>query len=248
MRAYAWIVMCVWMLGCESKEPLGPGDTDADAAVPVSYAREVRPIFAKKCIRCHFTGAPLPRADLMDPFDAKRGVVGADNPWPKADKPILLVPGEPEESFLLDKVRDDNLDLATEGEPMPRVIPRLSEQELSDLRVWIESGATDDEHFAQTVKKMFREKCHDCHTDDAPQTPNLDRPFDPEVGIVNVLGDRKLLLIAPGDVDGSFLYQKVADENLPLALGAPMPLSVAPVTADEEAVLERWIREGAQRN
>lgn len=87
----------------------------------------------------------------MDPFDTKRGVVDAENPWPKADKSILL-------------------------------------------------------------------------------------------------GDRKLLRIVPGDVGGSFLYQKVADENLPLTLGAPMPLTVEAVTSAEAAVLERWILEGAQRN
>src|SRR5262245_58977035 len=86
----------------------GPTTTDMNAVgAAVSYAEDVRPIIGVKCAYCHFEGAP-DRVNLQDPFDAERGVVGL--PDPSDDTRLLVVPGMPERSFLIDKITRTDLD------------------------------------------------------------------------------------------------------------------------------------------
>jgi len=245
MRWSGWAISFLWLVSCAEERPQGPAG-DSDAAVLVTFEADVRPIFARKCAHCHFTGATPPRSDLFRPYDKERGIVDMPNTWPDARDDKLVVPGKPGESFLITKLVATDLDRATEGELMPRDIPRLTVQELADLEQWIATGAAKDDLFQKKVRRMFRAKCHDCHSRDGSQRPNLDDPFDEKTGIVNVKSSRGGVQVVPGDVKGSFLYTKVARADLPATLGAPMPLKAEPMTKDEVSLIEAWVEQGAQ--
>ncbi|HED64303.1 MAG TPA: hypothetical protein ENJ09_01990 [Planctomycetes bacterium] len=108
----------------------GPVEESAEEvhAVPaeVSFQADVLPIFAKHCFDCHGPEGP-----------AKAGLRLADEDALFEDVPELWVvlPGQPDESLLLQLVRlppDDEDHMPKEGDP-------LDEDELATLRAWIES-------------------------------------------------------------------------------------------------------------
>jgi hypothetical protein len=238
------ISLAVALAGCGADTtPTGPGHGDTT----ISYKRDVRPIFAVKCTRCHFEGAPEPRVNLEDPFDPERGVVGLPNTYPDAPTQILVVPGKPEESFLIEKLTRKDLDHATEGDPMPRQIAPLSADELATVQTWIMNGAADDDLYRSKVKTLFHDRCHDCHNANAPIEPNLDAPFTAH-GVVGVRASVGGVRVEPKHPEESVLYRKVSGAALPVQLGAPMPYHIAPLSDAEVQIISMWIEEGAEDN
>jgi hypothetical protein len=238
-----------------------PTETGAEATV--SYARDIRPIFAVRCTACHHDDSAID-VDIADPFSAPNGIVGSVNTWAEAypeggTPPLNIDPGNVEGSFILQKISDPDLDGAVAGSFMPLALPRLTTQELADLRAWIDAGANDDQTFADTIRPIFGDetrlgasggKCTYCHHSFAGGTPpNLTDPFDPQTGAVGVASTLVpgMLRIAPGDAAASFLVQKV-EATEPGPMGAPMPMHFAPLSAEEIDRVATWIAEGAQDN
>jgi hypothetical protein len=213
---------------------------------------------------CHHDNSAID-IDIADPFSAPNGLVGSINTWsvahPEGNTPMFNVdPGNPEGSFLLDKVGDPSMiDGPTAGGPMPRNIERLTAQEIADLRAWIDAGANDDATFESTIRPIFGDetslgagagKCVWCHHSfPGGQPPNLTDPFDPDTGAVGVPSafGPDMMRIAPGDADASVLVAKV-EATEPGMFGSPMPQQFTPLSAEEIATLETWIVEGAQDN
>ena len=227
------------------------------AVAGTSYARDVEPIFNAKCDACHFAGSPT-GLDLGKPFDTTVGLVNRLNSWTMARNLVLVVPGQPEMSALIDKVAATNLDLHTEGDPMPALIPPVNDQELEAIRTWITNGAENDDFFAANVAPIFGDgehlgtragKCSYCHSPKAGLLPDLVNPFDPARGVVNVpatLGGG--IRVVPGDPEASRLFQKIGGAPLPPDAGAAMPKRFDRLTAAEVETLRSWIREGALNN
>lgn len=99
------------------------------------FARDVRPLLARRCFSCHGNdeearGADL-RLDLRDEATADRGGFPA------------IVPGDVEGSELWARVTDDI-------DPMPpeHIGDMLEADELDVLRRWIEAGAPYEDHWA----------------------------------------------------------------------------------------------------
>jgi hypothetical protein len=117
----------------------GAGDTpDFRTDVAPIFGNPMDPMndFGKKCIFCHFEGTPNP-PDLSDPF-GPNGLVNVTARY-RLDK-VLVVPGDPASSFLLDKVRAQ-VPSSDIGAPMPRVVPQLTEEQVGRVRQWILEGA-----------------------------------------------------------------------------------------------------------
>lgn len=124
----------------------------------VSYARDVRPIFARRCVPCHFSANQVDLIDLEDPFsvDETPGPINFVSTWGEVDNEIDIVPYDPDASFLLQKV--SNVELipgycapgATDcgsthlGEFMPKVNAALTLEEKSAIRQWIAAGALEE--------------------------------------------------------------------------------------------------------
>jgi YHS domain-containing protein len=94
----------------------------------VSYAKDVHPILAENCFKCH--GSKKQKGGVR--LDMKAGLFEGDEGF------IPVVPGDPDGSLLLEvcELPEDDPDLMPEGGP------RLSEQALGTLRAWIEQGAS----------------------------------------------------------------------------------------------------------
>ncbi|HEX5442461.1 MAG TPA: DUF1549 domain-containing protein, partial [Pirellulales bacterium] len=105
----------------------------ARAEAPLRYSRDIRPILADKCFKCHGPDDKTREADLR--LDRREEAIAAG----------AITPGKADESELLRRIVSDD-----EQQRMP---PPASRKELSDeqkerLRRWIEEGAEYERHWA----------------------------------------------------------------------------------------------------
>lgn len=104
------------------------------AAEPVRYLRDVRPILASNCFKCH--GPDIKKSDLdLQTFATatKKLTSGA----------AAIVPGKPDESDMLRRVNSyDAVDR------MPPKGERLKPAQIETLKRWIAEGAKYEEHWA----------------------------------------------------------------------------------------------------
>ena len=103
----------------------------ADPPTPVSYSRQVRPIFQAKCQGCH-----QPAKDeggyVMTDVARMRSAGDSGNAG--------VVPGKPDESHLVDQITPD----ADGHAEMPKDGKPLTAAEIEIVRRWIAEGAQDD--------------------------------------------------------------------------------------------------------
>lgn len=104
---------------------------------PLSYAKDVRPLFAKECSDCHGAKKPKKGLDLLGQRGAEVLVNRSSQEVPDV---VLVKPGDPDGSYLWQKLTHT----AKEGKGMPRTLfssKMLPQQELDVVRRWIEGGA-----------------------------------------------------------------------------------------------------------
>ena len=97
------------------------------SAAPVDYARDVQPILAEHCLKCH--GPEKQKSGLRVDVRANL-LVGGDTGEP------AVVPGESAKSVLIRAITGDDSDLV-----MPPEGPALSDTEIDLLKRWIDQGA-----------------------------------------------------------------------------------------------------------
>ena len=218
-----------------------------------SFENDIAPIFTRRCTFCHY---PLSATglDLTRPFDPGTGILERASRWPRAEAKLLIDPADPLNSFLLDKVIRRNLVPSLDGEAMPWQIPPLAPEQIAAIRQWISDGAPDDARFQATIAPIFGDgvslgasggSCALCHNPNSLFEPDLTRPFDPSVGIVDVSGGGSRMRVAPGLPDDSGLVLRI--EGNP-AGGAAMPFYAGPLTETEIDLLVRWVIAGAPQN
>lgn len=102
-------------------------------AATIDFARDIQPIFASKCIRCH--GPETHEAGLrLDDRKVAASELESGN--------VAVVPGKPDGSELLRRVT------AEESERMPPKEPPLEVSQVAALRQWIREGAKWPDHWA----------------------------------------------------------------------------------------------------
>jgi hypothetical protein len=227
----------------------------------VTYNDDVRPIFNRRCTTCHYSSTRI-GVDIQNPFTPERGLVFAPNSWnieaPGRTPAQNVVPFEPENSFLLDKITGDLPPGGEGGSAMPLQVPPLDAQELAVLEQWVTNGAANDQFFQSNVRPIFgsedsdREyyggKCIFCHYSGSPNPVDLSNPFDEVNGLVNVPATYRgdMLRVQPGSPDDSLLILKVRAQRPESDIGAQMPYSFAELTASQVDVVRQWIVEGAR--
>ncbi|HUF76131.1 MAG TPA: c-type cytochrome domain-containing protein [Longimicrobiales bacterium] len=92
---------------------------------PVSFSRQVLPIFQETCVECHGPETMEVELGLTTYAEVMKG----------SEYGPVVEAGSPDESILLDMV--------AAGE-MPQDAPPLDEDEISLIRTWIEQGAQDN--------------------------------------------------------------------------------------------------------
>src|SRR5687768_9751747 len=128
--AGAGVVLAVLGPALAAANPPTPA---APAAVPdkVSYARDVLPLFQQYCLGCH-QPAKAGGNYIMISRDALLLKGDSDQPG--------IVPGKPQDSYLLAKVTPGKDGKAS----MPRGQPPLSGRDVALITKWITQGAVDD--------------------------------------------------------------------------------------------------------
>src|SRR5690606_15128366 len=107
---------------------------DVVAARPVDFAREVKPILARRCFACH--GPDSGEGGLR--LDSREHALA------ELDSGLLaIVPEDGDSSELIARItaEDESLRMPPEGKP-------LSEHEVDVLRRWIDEGAEYQKHWA----------------------------------------------------------------------------------------------------
>lgn len=250
-------LMAWCLLGCadlgltkDTASPLAEDELNAPETKPISFWKDLAPMFVGKCTLCHHADNPT-GVDLTRPFDKEIGIIGRKTAWREAAQEFIVDPGDPDNSFLVEKVSGRQLDTATEGAPMPLMFSSLSSSEIGTIREWISDGARDTDFFRDEVAPIFGDgkslrsagRCSLCHYTGGG-VPDLVDPFSKSgvVGLVNSRGD---VLVDPGNPDGSLLVQKIEGR---VTAGLAMPLALEPFSPHEVKLIERWIREGAREN
>src|SRR5437867_10479087 len=121
------LVVAAWLASCA---PLPAGITPEQAAQlpppanhPVSFSKEIKPIFEASCIKCHGRGKNKGGFRLDDRQTLLKG--GESGP--------AIVPGKSAESLLISLVQGLDPDSV-----MPKKGSRLTPQQIGLLRAWID--------------------------------------------------------------------------------------------------------------
>ncbi|HZN39150.1 MAG TPA: c-type cytochrome domain-containing protein, partial [Planctomycetota bacterium] len=104
----------------------------------VRYGRDVRPILADRCFRCHGPDATAREANLR--LDLRDEALRARKDG------AAIVPGDAQKSLLIQRVRHED-----ESERMPprrSGKPELNAAEVATIERWIEAGAPYESHWA----------------------------------------------------------------------------------------------------
>ncbi len=107
------------------------------SASGVEFGKDVRPILAKHCFTCHGPDEDARAAGLrLDTAESAREDLGGYQ---------AIVPGDADASELIERVTSDDEFLRM---PPAEDHPPLSDAEIETLRVWIDSGAKYETHWA----------------------------------------------------------------------------------------------------
>ena len=115
----------------------------ADRETTVDYNRDVRPILAENCYRCHGIDEAQRKAGLR--LDQKQTAFGTLRGGAHA-----IVPGDPGGSALVHRITSRD---TGEVMPPPDSGKMLSAEQMETLRAWIEQGAPWEQHWAYTVPR-----------------------------------------------------------------------------------------------
>lgn len=119
----------------------GPTPATSTATIQPTYDDIAAKVFASSCSTRSCHGPEGARGNLvLTPDKAYDQLVNvpADNDTAKAKGKKRVVPGDPDNSFLLQKLTGP---ASGEGDPMPQVGARLDPTVIAAIRTWIANGA-----------------------------------------------------------------------------------------------------------
>ncbi|MFN6139353.1 MAG: PSD1 and planctomycete cytochrome C domain-containing protein [Planctomycetota bacterium] len=143
MRSIGYLASTIGLLailitpGLQAQELSEPASREQ-----LSYNRDVRPILAAACFRCHGQDANARQADLR--LDNSQDAT-AKRESAKRESGSAIVPNRPEESHLVDRISSNDPDLVM---PPPNAPRQLTQQEKEVLQKWIAQGAPYEKHWS----------------------------------------------------------------------------------------------------
>jgi hypothetical protein len=112
---------------------------EAPAPPPVGFTRQIRPILSDNCFACHGPDAKQRKRSLR--LDTKTGAFAELD----SGEGHALVPGKPDESILIDRIRSADPDRKM---PPPNSGKKLTPEQIALIKKWVEEGAKWSEHWA----------------------------------------------------------------------------------------------------
>src|SRR5262245_8243434 len=110
----------------------------AGAAPPVDFNRDVRPLLAENCFKCHGPDAKERKADLR--LDDRAAALEAG----------VIAPGKSADSELVRRLTADD---AAERMPPPKTGKKLTAAQVALLTRWVDEGAKYAEHWSFVAPK-----------------------------------------------------------------------------------------------
>lgn len=200
--------------------------TSAAAADKPRFEPDVLPIFQAHCLGCHSGAKAQAGLDLATRESVVKG--GKSGP--------AITPGSSEKSLLVDKVV---------SKAMPPVEPKLSDQQIALIRLWIDKGDTAPAGKVPVavteneVLPIFQMRCVVCHGK-RKQEGGLDLRFQ----VTRLKGGKSGPALIPGKPEESLIMKRILSGQMP-----PPKLLVdyfvRPPTASEVETLRKWIAGGA---
>lgn len=168
--------------GVTRAEETAQDDKQTDVAQePVSYTKQVEPIFRQHCFGCHQGAKQLGSYVMTDYQSLVKGGETGD---------AAIVPGKPDESYLIDQITPHD---GVAEMPKPPAKP-ISEIELELVRRWVAEGAVNDSFESPTA--LFSAD-NPPRYNEAPSVPSID--VSPDGTQVAVAGYHEVLLINAED-------------------------------------------------
>jgi hypothetical protein len=133
---YYFVVHAVDALG---NEDANTAEVSAATGGAVSFSADVEPIFADNCTGAGCHSNPKPQEDL----DLRAGQgwdLLVDVPANQCASRLRVAPGDPDNSYLIDKIKGINLCF---GSQMPKV-GSLTDAEIQIVADWVSDGAAND--------------------------------------------------------------------------------------------------------
>lgn len=178
---------CVFVLPVTVRAADGDAKKGADPNAPISYYKQIRPIFQAHCQGCH-QPAKAGGGYVMTAFD--RLLSGGES------KDTAIVPKKPEDSHLLEMITPQN------GKAeMPRDKPALAVADIELISRWVAQGAVDD---TPTNARARYDAEHPPVYTRPPVIPAID--FSPDGQYLAVAGFHEVLL---WKADGSELVARL---------------------------------------
>ncbi len=153
----SWRLRLAWVVGCALLAPLSAVGQVNRA---VEFNRQVRPILADRCFRCHGPDPSQRQAELR--LDVRESAIELHD-----DHPAIL-PGEPGRSELMNRIKSTDPSLRM---PPPETGEPLSAADVQLLSDWISQGADYDPFWSLVPPRLY----------DPPQVTQpqwLRRPLD----------------------------------------------------------------------
>ncbi|MDR2857020.1 MAG: hypothetical protein LBV50_04140 [Novosphingobium sp.] len=129
LAAALFAAMTTALYGAGNASPANP---------PVTYTRDIAPIFGRTCATCHMMGTEAGRISLV-PGRAIASTVNVASAGAPAFKRI--VPGKPDQSYLIMKLEGTHIARGGTGARMPFNAPPLPPEKIGLIRRWIADGA-----------------------------------------------------------------------------------------------------------
>ena len=140
--------LAAFPLGCGT-EPADPAADASTSSAPLTLSRDIQPILDEYCVTCHAYGAGDPHGNPhFTPDSSARSFRESSDCTSGGTRVRLVVPGKPEESFVLYKLGAETA-LTITGTPCEQKMPFEAETPLAEsdpaalarIRQWIIDGA-----------------------------------------------------------------------------------------------------------
>lgn len=196
----------------------------AMAAQPPEFVRDIQPLLQSHCGSCH------DGSERSGGLDLGAGLVRGGESGP------VLVPGQPDESLLLQLVSSNAMPPAGE--------PRLSAEQIDLLRRWIAAGARlpGPQQFptvnSDRIEALLLLRCAACHG-----ASRQEGGLDVRTRDSLLRGGKSGPAAVPGEPDSSLILQKIAGGEMPPTRRL-VEAMIKPITESETQLLRQWIAEG----
>jgi hypothetical protein len=198
------------------------------------------------CVVCHSSNDPQRSYRGLDLSTCEGMLRGAA----EAPARSLLTPGKPEQSLLVQKLRNNRMPLGVS------FLHPIDTPSIGKIKAWIDSGARDGEQFKNEILPLLTEPntfgsenaCISCHSS------FRDPPSYNEVNLTSYegimrgafsktnkkLGKPGIPIVVPFNAEASPLYQRLRENR--------MPPGISPTESSNHPnirLLMRWIEQGA---